>query len=186
MLLPERTGLTRDDLDTFPEDGLRRELIDGELFVSPRPRLRHQTVMARLITLLTLYCDEHGGLAVTEPNNDYSPADHVEPDIVLVRHDHLDRLSRRGVEGPPDLLAEISSPSTRGYDLIRKRAFYEREGLPEYWFVDLDEDVVVVHRLGGGVYGMPEFFSRGTTLTSPRLAGLALDVDQLLGPSQRP
>lgn len=182
MLLPERIGLTRDDLDAFPEDGLRRELIDGELFVSPRPVYRHQKVMARLITLLTLYCDEHGGEAVTEPNNDYSPRDHVEPDIVLVRHDHLDRLSRRGVEGPPDLVAEISSPSTRGYDLIRKRAFYEREGLPEYWFVDLDEDVIVVHRLRDGAFGMPTFFARGDTLGSPRLAGLAIDVDRLLGP----
>jgi len=185
MLLPERTGLTRDDLDAFPDDGLRRELIDGELFVSARPAMRHQMVMARLITLLTLHCDEHGGVAVTEPNNDYSPRDHVEPDIILVRGDHLDRISRRGVEGPPDLIAEISSPSTRGYDLVRKRAFYEREGLAEYWFFDLDEDVVIVHRLRDGRYGMPTFFGRGDVLTSPGLPNLAVDVDELLGAPPR-
>jgi Uma2 family endonuclease len=183
MLLPERTGLTRDDLDAFPDDGLRRELIDGELFVSARPALRHQMVMARLIWMLVSYCDEHGGLAVTEPNNDYSPRDHIEPDLVVVRADHQDRLSARGIEGAPDVVVEISSPSTRGYDLVRKRAFYEREGVVEYWFVDLDEDVVIVHRLRDGAYGMPVFFARGTTLTSPVLPGLVADVDALLGPA---
>jgi Uma2 family endonuclease len=183
MLQPVEKGLTVADLDRFPSDGLRRELIDGELFVSARPALRHQRVMARLITMLTQYCDEHGGEAVTEPNNDYSVRDHVEPDITLVRAEHFDRLTERGVQGPPDVLAEISSPSTRGYDLIRKRAFYEREGVAEYWFLDLDEDVVVVHRLRDGRYGKPVFFARGDTVTSPLLPGLALDVDLLLGPA---
>jgi Uma2 family endonuclease len=180
MLMPERSGVTLAEVYAMPDDGMRRELIDGELYVSARPALRHQVVMARLITGLTLYCEEFGGVTVTEPNNDYAGRHHIEPDIVLVRSDNADRLTRLGVDGPPDLIVEISSPSTRGHDLVRKRGFYEREGVPEYWFVDLDDDEVVVLRLQGEHYGLPIVARAGDRLASPLLPGLELDVERLL------
>jgi Uma2 family endonuclease len=46
-------------------------------------------------------------------------------------------------EGPPDFIIEISSPSTRDYDLKQKSTVYMREGVEEYWVID-DEDRKVV------------------------------------------
>jgi Uma2 family endonuclease len=175
------TGYTRSDLDRFADDGLRRELIDGELFVSPHAWWRHQQVMARLLVQLYAHAQLHGGEAVTEPNLDYDERTHLEPDLVYVKTEHRQRISAHGLVGSPDLVVEISSPSTRAHDLIRKRAVYEREGVPEFWFVDLDHDEVQVYRLDGPGYGQPTVIGRGEMLSTPLLPGLAIDVEQALG-----
>ena len=174
------TGLTRADLDDFPDDGLRRELIDGRLYVSPRARRRHQEVMVYLAWALLNYERAHGGMAIVDFNNDYSPTTHLEPDGAFVLAEHAYRLTEMGVEGPPDVVVEISSPSTRGHDLVRKRAVYEREGVPEFWFLDLDRDQVLVFRLMDGTYAEPRVVGRGETLTSEVLPGFAAPVDDLL------
>jgi Uma2 family endonuclease len=180
MLMPVRKDVTLAEVYAMPDDGMRREVIDGDLFVSPRPARRHQQVMAWLITRLTLNCEEFGGEALTEPNNDYGDRHHIEPDIVLVRPENAHRLTRLGVDGPPDLVVEISSPSTWAYDVVRKRAFYEREGVPEYWFIDLNDNVVMIHSLHKGGYQMPVVLGRGDKLISSLLPGLELDVERLL------
>lgn len=183
MAAPVETGLTRADLDRFPDDGLRRELIDGVLYVSPKARTRHQRVMLWIGRLLLNYEEAHGGTVIIDTNDDFSDVTHLEPDAVYVLPEHQDRIGEMGVEGAPDLVVEISSPSTRHHDLIRKRAVYEREGVPEFWFVDLDVDRFEVYRLtGDGRYGPPLLVGRGETLTSPLLPGLALPIDDALGP----
>lgn len=173
-------GLTRADLDDFPDDGLRRELIDGRLYVSPRPRRRHQEVMWTLGAALVDYKRAHGGTAIADFNNDYSPGTHLEPDGAFVLAEHAYRCTEMGIEGPPDVVVEISSPSTRGHDLVRKRAVYEREGVPEYWFLDLDRDQVLVFELVDGAYCEPHVVGRGEVLTSHVLPGFAAPVDDLL------
>jgi len=80
----------------------------------------------------------------------------------------------------PDLVVEVSSPSTRRLDLIHKRGLYEREGVAEYWFVDLDEDHVDVHRLDDqGRYGLPRTLGPDAALTCLAAPGLALPVADL-------
>lgn len=177
-------GYTRADLDRFPDDGQRRELIDGELFVSPHGRSRHQEVIVFVAVQLYAYAKEHGGRVLAEPNVDFSPVTHLEPDVALVLPGRAHRIGYMGFEAAPDLVVEVSSPSTRRYDLIRKRAVYEREGVAEYWFVDLDHDQIQVYRLPSGFYGEPVVVGRGEVLTSPVLPGLALNVDEALGPPE--
>ncbi|MBW3602907.1 MAG: Uma2 family endonuclease [Actinobacteria bacterium] len=75
----------------------------------------------------------------------------------------------------------MSSPSTRRLELTRKRALYERHGVGEYWYVDLDADRVEVYSLAEGRYGPPHLLARGETLTSSQAEGFRLDVDELLG-----
>ncbi|MEX2552885.1 MAG: Uma2 family endonuclease [Actinomycetota bacterium] len=71
----------------------------------------------------------------------------VEPDVLFVRADHVDRVENRYVRGAPDLVVEISSPSTRRLELVRKRDLYARFGVPEYWYVDLEAELLEVYAL---------------------------------------
>lgn len=80
----------------------------------------------------------------------------------------------------PDLVVEVSSPSTRRLDLLRKRRLYERFGVPEYWFVDLDADRVEVYALCGERYGSPDVIERGQTLRATVLDGFEAAVGGLL------
>jgi Uma2 family endonuclease len=175
---------TYDDLAGFPDDGLRRELIDGELVVSPSPVRRHQRVVVNLTIELGLWCREHGGETLAAPMDvKFSERTVLEPDVLLLQADQTEG-DPRFVDVPPALVVEVSSPATRRTDLVRKRRVYEREGCAEFWFVDLDADRVEAYRLGDGGYGPPQIVERGGALTSPLLDGLALDVDALLGPAE--
>lgn len=175
------TGLTYDDLQRFPDDGLRRELIGGELHVTPSPNTRHQSVVLELGAALLAHGKSHGGRAFVAPLDVYfSHSDVVEPDVLFVAEQHRGRIEERMVRSAPDLVVEVSSPSTRRTDLIRKRALYERFGVPEYWFVDLDADRVEAYRLTDGRYPAPVLFARGELLPSAVLPGFAIGVDELL------
>jgi Uma2 family endonuclease len=182
--VPVASGLTYDDLAGFPDDDhLRRELIDGELYVSPSPVLRHQDAVVAIVTALQLHVRDRGGRVLTAPTDVVFASDTaVQPDVVFLSADGAAQLKEeRFVDVVPDLLVEVSSPSTRRLDLIKKRNLYERESVPEFWFVDLDADQVDVHRLdASGRYGQPRSLGEGATLTSLAAPGFALSVDEAL------
>ena len=107
---------TYPDLAGFPDDHLRREIFDGELIVNGAPVL----------------CAPYDVVFALD--------NVVEPDVLFIRSAHLDRLGEKFLEGPPDLVVEISSPSTRRLELVRKRELYQWFEVPEYWYVDLELD----------------------------------------------
>ncbi|MGH8900664.1 MAG: Uma2 family endonuclease [Egibacteraceae bacterium] len=186
MAIDHPARLTYADLQAMPEDHLRRELIDGELFVSPSPVIRHQLVAGRLHVLLYHYAEDRGGLAFQAPTDVYFAEDTVVvPDVLYVRPEHLSRVEERFVRSAPDLVVEVSSPSTRSLDSGRKRALYEWVGVAEYWFVDLRADHILAHRRHGGGSWEQLAFAAGDTLTSPVLPGLKADVDAVLAPLPR-
>src|SRR5437868_4188528 len=112
MATPGRTtGLTYRDLEEmFPEeDNVIRELIDGELFVTPPPILRHQAVVTRLVVRLFAYAEEDGGAVYPAPVGVYvDESNFVEPDVIFIRADHIERSERRFARSAPDLVVEVS------------------------------------------------------------------------------
>jgi len=154
---PVARGLRIGDLAAFPDDGLRRELIDGELFVSPSPVRRHQHAVAVIVSALLAALKPAGGLVYPAPMDlVFSDDTVVEPDVVALSPDAArDLVNPAHVDVTPTLVVEVSSPSTRRLDLIAKRALYEREGVPFYWFVDLEADRVDLHVLRDRRYGAP-------------------------------
>ncbi|MGH2706410.1 MAG: Uma2 family endonuclease [Actinomycetota bacterium] len=183
MATQPQTGLTYADLQRFPEDNLRRELIDGELIVTAAPGRGHQNAVLRLGAALLAYVDEHGGAVYVAPREVFlTDRNVVEPDVVFLRSEHLGRDEEPFVRGAPDLVVEVSSPSTRRLELVRKLELYERFAVGEYWYVDLDADRVEVYRPTGERYGPPVMATRGEVLSSPVVPGFSIDVDDLVGP----
>src|SRR6266542_4584479 len=175
---PRTTGLRYDDLAAFPEDNLRRELIDGELIVTAAPALRHQRVVRRLVVALDRYAEANGGEVFPSPTDVFlSETNVVEPDVIFVRAENARKLEERFVRSAPDLVVEVSSPSTRRLELIRKRDLYERFGVPEYWYVDLEAERVEVHRLAADRYGAPQLRLRHERLETPLIPGFGIAVD---------
>jgi Uma2 family endonuclease len=177
------TGLVYEDLASFPDDGLRRELIQGELIVTPAPRTRHQQVVARLVGRLLAYMEEHGGEVLPAPVDVLFSRDTVlQPDVLFVNADHVARVTERFVEAPPDLVVEVSSPSTRHLELVRKREVYERFSVPEYWFVDLDAERIEVYRLAGHRYGPPLLYDGDDEVAPTSVPGFTVRARDVLGP----
>jgi Uma2 family endonuclease len=185
MATQPATGFTYEDLQRFPEDNLRRELIDGELIVTPAPARRHQRVVATPVHHLYAHAETHGGEVLPAPFDVYfSDSTVVEPDVIFITVEHLVRLEERFMRSAPDLVVEVSSPSTRRLELVRKRDLYERFGVPEYWFIDLDAERVEVYRLQEDRFGPPVLVGREGTLEPPGVPLLRLSVDDLLGPPE--
>jgi Uma2 family endonuclease len=130
--------LTYDDLLRTPDDGNRYEIIDGEVLVSPSPGRYHQ----RLVYLLTrlvgdkVDADRWGQLFSGPVDVRLGPHNIVVPDLLYIRQDRLSIFTPRLVEGPPDLIIEVASPSTKKIDGGDKMALYAHAGVPEYWLPD--------------------------------------------------
>ena len=172
---------TYEDLLSFPEDdGILREIIDGELVLTPSPILLHQRVLTRLTSAFFEYVKKHGGEVVGASVDHFIEATNViAPDLIYVREEHLDRLEGRYMASPPDLAVEISSPSTRRRDLGRKKELYESFGVEEYWFVDLENEQVVLHHIADG-YGNPVIYGLSEKVASLAAPGLEIAVTELL------
>jgi Uma2 family endonuclease len=143
--------LTWDDLQRTPEDGLRYELVDGVLLVSPAPRRVHQRVVTNLLTLMTDVVPP-GHEVLSAPVDWYiSHTTVFEPDVLVV---HVDQPDERRVDRTPLLVVEVLSPSTRLRDLSLKRRYYGDAGLEWYWVIDPDREKprLTVHRLVGDRY----------------------------------
>lgn len=177
------TGLVYEDLASFPDDNLRRELIDGELIVTPAPRTRHQEVVAHLTARLVEYSRQHGGKVLPAPTDVlFAPDTVLEPDVLFVTRANVNRVTERFVESPPDLVVEVSSPSTRHLELVRKREVYERFAVPEYWYVDLDAQRVEVYRLSEDGYAPPQLHYGDDDLAPSSVPAFKVLVRDVLGP----
>jgi Uma2 family endonuclease len=174
--------LTHADFLLLPEDGQRHELVDGEHFVSPGPRVRHQRIVGELYFALATWLRSGGSGELLLSPMDVILSDHdvVEPDLVYLRAESPATVSD-WVRGVPELLVEVLSPTSRHHDEVRKRALYERFGVAEYWLVDPEAETVKVYRLEGGRFARPLLLSRaeGDVLISPLLPGLQLVLDAL-------
>lgn len=174
-------GLTYDDLLRMPETNVFQELIDGELIVSPSPRAAHQLAVSYLVLELGLYTREHGGIVIPGPMDVLvDQRNVVQPDILVIRSDHVRPGLERPITEPPDLAIEVLSPSNRRHDLVRKRRIYERFGVPELWFVDLDAGTLTQLVLVGGAFADDVVRGAGTSVGSRSLPGFVLDLDRLL------
>lgn len=179
------TGLTYADLLALPEPadngGTRYELLDSELLVTPAPRTRHQDAVARVVVALFAWCRDSGGRVLPAPTDVWFTDETVlEPDVLAVTAANLERIEERRVVGPPDLVVEVSSPSTHRTDVVRKRRVYEREGVPEFWSVDLDADQVHVYTLTKGSHGPPTVVLADGEVASTALEGLAVPASEVL------
>jgi Uma2 family endonuclease len=156
-------------------DEPRCELLYGRLLVTPSPTLRHQRVVGRLFGLLRDLAERSGGEAFVSPL-DVSLAEHsiVQPDLIFVTKGRSSILRTR-VEGAPDLVVEILSPSTARRDLGEKLRLYAESGVAEYWIVDPGlETFEFLENIGDGFrLRLPE----GAVYRSAAIAGLELDLE---------
>jgi Uma2 family endonuclease len=156
ILEGKKLKLTYSDFVGFPEDGKRHEIIDGDHYVTPSPETYHQSLSFRLGVQLYHQIEEpkRGRVFPAPMDVLLSQVDIVEPDTVVVLEGSRARITQKNIEGPPDLLVEILSPSTSERDRGLKKSLYERAGVPEYWVIDPRARRLEQYVLEGGRYAL--------------------------------
>jgi Uma2 family endonuclease len=133
---------TVDDLEKFPNDGNRYELLDGVLVVTPQPAAVHQVVVSRIQVKLAYALDKLAhvvgpGAVVRMPNTQ------LQPDI-LVYPARFSALTDWPKITEHWLAVEVLSPSSRIYDREFKRDAYFALGVQQVWLVDWRDQSVEV------------------------------------------
>jgi Uma2 family endonuclease len=175
--------LTYEDYAKTPE-GERWELIDGELIMPPSPKEAHQSVQGNLGAPMLIFVREKdlGKVYFAPFDVVLSDTDTVQPDLLFVSKDQLHIITADNVQGAPDLVVEIRSPSTARQDWTTKRELYARHGVKEYWLVDPEAATVAILLFDDGELKVTGVFGEGESITSTVLEGFSIALaDIFLG-----
>ena len=168
--------LTYEDYCLIPEDLNRHEILDGEHFVNPAPRPGHQRAL--LVLALQFEVQLPRGLVYIAPCDLHlTEVDVLQPDLMVLSPDRRHIVTETKVEGAPNLVVEILSPSTSSLDRNLKKARYARGGVPEYWIMDLDERVVEQFVLKGEEYRF--LGTHCNTIVPQSMEGLRIELAEI-------
>ncbi len=148
----------------------------------PAQSFCHQSIVSNLLFLFRLFLRDHSiARAVPAPVDVVLPgiASPVQPDLVVVASDRIERIVEERVEGAPDLLVEVLSPSNWLSDRREKYAAYAQAGVREYWIVDPAEETVEVFVLRRDSYGLLGKYGPEERVRSQVLAGFEPAVEDV-------
>jgi Uma2 family endonuclease len=185
MELTEAKLKTYDDYAKLPE-GAPYQLIDGELIMSPAPESMHQIISTRFTVRLDGHVSPKKlGVVIHTPIDVYfGEHETYQPDIVFVSRERLEIITRTRIEGAPDLVVEILSPTTGYYDLAHKKDVYEQSGVKEYWILDPKaKSIEVLWNENGRFVTLSKERERGV-VESKLLHGFKVDAAALFAPLQ--
>jgi len=174
--------MTAEEYFAIEDDGFRYELVDGVVCMSPSPTPKHQALIVEITTQLGIYLrsspvgqafpevDVHLGKGPDGGDLVY------RPDIVFIRSERLEEI-RDHISGPPDVVVEIISSSSRRYDSETKKDDYERCSVREYWLIDPERKTMTFYRLQDERYAVVS--PDGDRFTSEAVPGFTLDLPRV-------
>jgi Uma2 family endonuclease len=182
MTLAGSIKLSADQFRALGEDppGVRLELVNGEIYVSPSPDSDHSYVDCMLRTILNNHIRAHNlGRLYGDLDTSFSTGNVRRPDVLFVASDRLSIVKKSGLEGPPDLCVEILSPSSVSMDRGEKFELYCKNGVANYWIVDPREKTVEAFVLKDGKYSLAAIARHTQTAAFPPFPNLQINLSEL-------
>jgi Uma2 family endonuclease len=180
-VLKEKVKFTYEDYLCLPDNGKRYQVIEGELYMVPAPTPNHQDILLKLGILLREFVEEHklGKVYCAPCDVILSPEDIVQPDIFFISSERQHIITERNIQGAPDLVAEILSPTTAKLDKTLKTRLYERFGVKEYWLVDPEEKRIAVYESKGAKFGLAQEVKQEGKVSSKVLPRFEVEVKDI-------
>jgi Uma2 family endonuclease len=177
---PPQGSWTYNDYAALPDDGQRYEIVNGVLLMAPAPGTDHQSISMRFSYHLFVHVELAGlGRVFAAPTDvELGPKNVLQPDLLVVLNAHLNRVAAKRIIGAPDLVIELSSPSTAVVDRLTKYDIYAQAGVAEYWIAKPDTHTVEVLILEAGKYRSLGIFSGQQTLPSHIVPDFPVHVEQ--------
>jgi Uma2 family endonuclease len=145
--------------------------------MSPSPSLFHQQILKNLFTVIDSLAKKSGDRAYFAPLDVFLDDNNVpQPDLVYIKKENIDKLSTRGVEGAPDLVVEIISPSNSYIDWYDKKDLYQKNKVKEYWIIDPGNRTLEVFQLVNNAFVLAQHLVAKGKINSPLLSTLIIDL----------
>jgi Uma2 family endonuclease len=160
--------------------GVRLELVNGEVAVSPSPTPEHSNVDTELRSLIHQHVKAHRlGKVFGDVDTIFGELDVRRPDIVFFSTKRLKLVTKKAFLGPPDLCVEIISPSSSSVDRVDKFEQYESGGVLHYWMIDPRDRSIEGYTLHRGRYELSGRGQGSATVTLPPFPALKIMLGQL-------
>ncbi len=179
---PQQGRWTYEDYCRLPEDGWRYEIIEGELTMTPAPQPLHQQCGLLLASeFLTFGKAHNAGEVYMSPIDVILPglASPVQPDVLFITTLRLGIVKNDRIEGAPDIIAEVLSPTSWLNDRRKKFEIYAKAGVPEYWIVDPKVRTIELLALHGSTYTLIGKYGVGEIVRSEVLPGFEVRVEEI-------
>jgi Uma2 family endonuclease len=162
-------------------EGTPCQLIAGELVMSPAPIPLHQAVILELSIQMALFVKkEKTGRVFTAPIDvQLNERSIFQPDILFISREKLALIGERMIEGPPNLVVEVLSPSSAYHDLRTKFRAYEQAGIAEYWIVDPERRSVEVFANREGKFQLRQEAEGEGAVQSVLLPGFSVELTSI-------
>ncbi|MGN6603190.1 MAG: Uma2 family endonuclease [Ginsengibacter sp.] len=123
--------------ESLPE-GTLCELINNKLIMSPSPLDIHQVICGEIYLQFALYLKKNqiGEIRIAPYDVHFSKENILQPDLLFIRKENLDKVQKNGLFGAPDIIVEILSPSSSKLDYKEKKSVYVKFAVSEYFIVD--------------------------------------------------
>ena len=163
------------------EEGYFYELLNGHIVKKQAPSPQHQKAVANLNWFINNFIREHDlGDCYTSPIDVFfDKYNNAQPDILFIKKDRLFIITKDGIQGHPDLIVEVLSPSSSRNDRIIKKKIYHEFGVSEYWIVDPIYKIVEIYSLENNAYTMTTMVAETGEIASKVLEGFKIDIEKI-------
>ncbi len=168
---------------SLPESVLPTEYIDGEIIMAPTPTVSHQRTILKMVSALQQFIIQtpSGEIFISPLDVVLPSGEIVQPDIFFLNARQAERAhAANRINDAPPFLVEILSPSSVKHDTVTKRNLYEKNGVREYWIVDVKERAIAQLVLRKKHYVLTEL-GEADTIKGAVLAGFEMKVGELIG-----
>jgi Uma2 family endonuclease len=176
--LEERKITVKEFFEMELEEGYYYELLNGHIVRKQAPSPAHQKAVVKISKIIDTYTEERqlGDCYVSPIDVFFDDYNNTQPDILFIKKDRLFIVTQHGIEGHPDLIVEVLSPSTFRNDKTTKMELYCAFGVSEYWIVDPKNQAVEVYSLENNKYVMSSFAIESGVITSKVIEGFKIDI----------
>lgn len=173
--------MSYDDYANLPEDGIRYELSSGKLeAMSPSPGAMHQLFVSEIENSIRDTCNKDYLIFQSPIDVILSEEEVRQPDLLLVHRERISIITKRGIEGAPDLVVEVLSPHSSRRDRLDKSIAYAKYKIQEYWIVDPFTESLEQYILSQDSYMLQEIYSGDMIVQSERVSCVSLSMKEIL------
>ena len=179
--IPQPKLLTYEDyVKLTPPDNGNFELLNGQIFFMASPKPSHQRISSRLSYFLAGFIipNNLGDLLAAPMDVLFTPHDTFQPDLLFISKERLGIIGENKIEGSPDLVIEILSPSNDNQEMSYKKHIYEISGVKEYWLINVEKQTLTQYEQEENELRWKRVLQKNETLKTDIIKGFELELNK--------
>jgi Uma2 family endonuclease len=164
-----------------PPDNGNFELLNGQIYFMASPKPSHQRISLRLSYFLAacVIPNNLGEIFTAPMDVVFTEYDTFQPDLLFITKERLNIIGENKIEGSPDLVVEILSPSNDANEMSYKRHIYESKGVKEYWLINVEKQMLTLYKQIDNELRWQKDIQKNEVLKSEIIQGFKLELSKI-------